>query len=282
MHVGEDFVHLLSGLRIVEEAVRHFDLREGDRLGHAVALGIDALEWARRTGRVAMCREDRLLDLLWELSWGSTFGRYLVRGRHFYLDREITRLSRAIFRTLYSPFELLELVEQLYNPKDLANAGFPGGFADSDQSVPLSYKLLYQYLTDPAVYQRGQTVEWVDVGAEGELLAELQAGVRREVGRRGITVEVNPSSNLLVGDLSDLTRHPLWRLFPPRPSAEVPPVGICFGSDDPITFATAIREEYQLVSDALISAGLSEQEARHWTDQVRRNGLEARFTVWQP
>ncbi len=59
-------------------------------------------------------------------------------------------------------------------------------------------------------------------------------------------------------------------------------MGICFGSDDPITFATAIREEYQLVSDALISAGLSEQEARHWIDQVRRSGLEARFTVWQP
>jgi adenosine deaminase len=143
-------------------------------------------------------------------------------------------------------------------------------------------RLLHQYLTDPAVYRRGQAVEWVDVGGEGDVLAELQAALRREVGRRGITVEVNPSSNLLVGDLADLTRHPLWRLAPPRPVPEAPPVAVCFGSDDPITFATAIREEYQLVSDALMAAGLSEQEARHWLDQARRNGLEARFTVWRP
>lgn len=38
-HAGEDFVHLLTGLRNVEEAVRRLGLRAGDRIGHGVSLG---------------------------------------------------------------------------------------------------------------------------------------------------------------------------------------------------------------------------------------------------
>ena len=48
VHVGEDFVHLLSGLRHVDEALRFLELREGDRMGHALALGVDPREWSAR------------------------------------------------------------------------------------------------------------------------------------------------------------------------------------------------------------------------------------------
>ncbi len=40
-HVGEDFRHIISGLRHIDEVLTHFDYRSGDRLGHAIALGID-------------------------------------------------------------------------------------------------------------------------------------------------------------------------------------------------------------------------------------------------
>ena len=39
-HVGEDFLHLLTGIRAVAEALTFLDLRSGDRVGHATALAL--------------------------------------------------------------------------------------------------------------------------------------------------------------------------------------------------------------------------------------------------
>lgn len=46
-HAGEDFMHLLSGIRAVYEGLEFLDLRAGDRIGHATALGIDPDVWLR-------------------------------------------------------------------------------------------------------------------------------------------------------------------------------------------------------------------------------------------
>ena len=65
-HVGESFHHPVSGLRAVDEAMRFLDLRPGDRLGHAVALGIDAERWVERcSGATSLYRGQRLDDLVW-------------------------------------------------------------------------------------------------------------------------------------------------------------------------------------------------------------------------
>lgn len=47
-HVGEDFLHLVSGLRAMEEAIDFLDLRNGDRLGHGTAAGIEPTLWLER------------------------------------------------------------------------------------------------------------------------------------------------------------------------------------------------------------------------------------------
>ena len=132
----------------------------------------------------------------------------------------------------------------------------------------------------PVGLHRGPSAGWIDPGPEAEAVTGLQTAVRRTLGQRGITVEVNPSSNLLLADLGNLAQHPLWRLNPP-PGVEIdaPPVSICIGSDDPLTFATNLPEEYQWLLDALVLAGCSGEQARQWLDRVRETGLENRFTV---
>ena len=35
-HVGEDFRHIASGLRHVDEVIENFHYKAGDRLGHAI------------------------------------------------------------------------------------------------------------------------------------------------------------------------------------------------------------------------------------------------------
>lgn len=44
-HVGEDFLDVADGLRAIDEAIRFLQLDYGDRLGHALALGVDVRKW---------------------------------------------------------------------------------------------------------------------------------------------------------------------------------------------------------------------------------------------
>ena len=98
------------------------------------------------------------------------------------------------------------------------------------------------------------------------------------MGTRGLTVEVNPSSNLLIGDLG-IEDHPIWRLRPLKPVDDIPPLSVCVGSDDPLTFATTLPHEYQLLFDTIIMDGGSHEDAMSWLDDVREAGLRARFTL---
>ena len=282
-HAGEDFIHLVTGLRHVDEAITRLELREGDRIGHGVALGVDPHAWCHRAGRIAVAREERLFDVVWELSWYGRGGLEPPRGRVHRIEREVARLSQAVFGLTISPFDMELLIECLYSEHWLFRiARFPHGpppyFLERDRQGPAM--LCLRYLTDGWVFRKGQELEWIDPRLEAEALAGLQAAVRRKLGERGITVEVNPSSNLLIGDLGDLAQHPLWRLNPP-PGVKVdaPPVCICIGSDNPLTFTTTLPEEYQLLLDALVLAGCSEEQARQWLNRVRETGLENRFTV---
>lgn len=255
------------------------DAREGDRIGHGVVLGTEPHDWSQRTGRIPVLCEDRLLDLAWEWSWYARESINPPPGRALTLEREIARLSEKIFGEPISPYETELFIESLYNERCLMLVGFPNdrGF-DLGDKHPLV--LLKKYLTDVLVFMKGRKLEWVDPSGESETLAILQTGLREKLGQRGIAVEVNPSSNLLIGDLCDLTKHPLWRLYPPPGSkTDAPPVSICIGSDNPLTFATNLCQEYQFVHDALVLAGCSEAEAGKWLDEVRETGLNYRFTV---
>lgn len=65
-HVGEDFLDLADGLRAIDEAVVFLQLRCGDRLGHALALGVNVEEWyASKNNRIMLTQQDYLDNLSW-------------------------------------------------------------------------------------------------------------------------------------------------------------------------------------------------------------------------
>ena len=48
--------------------------------------------------------------------------------------------------------------------------------------------------------------------------------------------------------------------------------------NDPLTFASSLVEEYNVLYDGLMEGGLEDASAREWLERVRRRGMEARFT----
>jgi hypothetical protein len=94
IHAGEDYAHPLSGLRHVDEAVKFCEMRAGDRLGHALALGIPPNEWLYRHGETLLSVDEHVDNLVW--AW-----RKAVELRNLPLARSVRpRLESRIARML--------------------------------------------------------------------------------------------------------------------------------------------------------------------------------------
>lgn len=113
-HTGEDFYHLVSGIRTVWETVDLLEFQRGDRIGHATALGVDPSIWMHTMpGRVAPTCGDWLQDLVfaWNLlRISNTRGELQQR-----LEYDIRDLAYKIFRLPLLPPYILGRVFALRN-----------------------------------------------------------------------------------------------------------------------------------------------------------------------
>lgn len=65
-HVGEDFLDVVDGLRAISEAVLFLNMDCGDRLGHALALGISPENWYRdKSFCISLPQQDYLDNIVW-------------------------------------------------------------------------------------------------------------------------------------------------------------------------------------------------------------------------
>lgn len=113
-HAGEDFYHLISGIRSVSEAAVYLDYKRGDRIGHASALGVDPTLWMRTMPRaVSPERGEWLRDLcfLWKILHDMENMHDLTRR----LDYDIRKLSYTVFqRSGLSPYLLCRFFSFLH------------------------------------------------------------------------------------------------------------------------------------------------------------------------
>jgi hypothetical protein len=257
-----------------------------------------------------MPAEERLWDLVWEWRMYSKhrikpeYAAKAPAGRIDILLNQVRALSDHIYKCAYPIEDLAEAYHLLHRflvtPYALKSS-VDGAFDTFQNAVwriktveiprhpvhsrPRVSKILKEYLNNEVIFRRGQTLIDVPVRMdEVAALLALQNGLRSGISQRGIVVEVNPSSNLLIGDLLDLRNHPILRLFPPVPDPDdPPPVSIALGSDDPLTFSTQLLREYALLHQAALAAGYSEREAQDWLETIRCTGMNARFTkAWRP
>lgn len=63
-HAGEDFVHLVSGIRYIYEAVMFLDMNSKDRIGHATALGLNPKIWKEKLNNTIVMKQGEYLDNL--------------------------------------------------------------------------------------------------------------------------------------------------------------------------------------------------------------------------
>ncbi|ANU38203.1 hypothetical protein [Vibrio scophthalmi] len=65
VHAGEDYSHILSGMRAIDETVLFCAFQSGDRIGHGLALGVIPSEWAHKQNTAYVTVGDHLDNLVW-------------------------------------------------------------------------------------------------------------------------------------------------------------------------------------------------------------------------
>ncbi len=336
-HVGEDFRHLLSGLRAIHEVIEFLDMRPGDRLGHAIALALDPAVWLDQVGSQAVLpNQEWLDDLVWLLQFlgagHDTLGELQIEDRIQYMswsiyedpeqrrshwraasdDHEhrrdqggqvpwIHRWSPLVLHDAWrlrqldpDTLDFTQLRSQRRPPSTLTR--MPVGveerrWQDIQRAILrriqphvgsfAAYDLLDLYWHDPAVRQRGDRMRVEDMASEKQrwisVLRAVQDKLSRLIQARQLVVEVNPSSNRLVGPMRRLSEHPVFKLTVDDKHQLARNIAVTISTDDPGVFNTSLAHEYYLLGEVLLSRGVPEGEVSHWLNWLRKNGADTTF-----
>ncbi len=279
LHVGEDFRHIVSGLRAIHEPFAWSLIERGDRLGHALALGVNVAKWCEQHPTVLQPRLERILDLAWLLDFISTPGRAAVDGATLHrLQRELSLLLRE-WSGIDSLEDGIRLHRLLGNPAALSQVGYPSVASNSPPPAREELQLLWSLLYSRAHQDRADEIIEVDTEPDSSLLVQIQKSLAKLLSQWQVTIEVNPSSNLLIGSLEQPLDQPMFHLRPVEQHvAHALPVAI--NADDPITFSTRLADEYAYAwAGMVVGGGISPTYARQWLDEAAETAWRSRFTL---
>lgn len=275
-HVGEDFYDIVDGLRAIDEAVRFLGLGSGSRLGHALALGMDSDSYYSKRHRYIIIPAQILLDnLVWMMFKAMDHNIRLQPKTSLFICGEFTALTESL------GYE--ECKEEQYW-ESMKRRGEDPAAADinTDQTTD---RLLDTYWYSTETRRRGNKALTCRLPESFvEDVKKIQDSMFSEIEQKGLFIETNPTSNLMIGGFGQYINLPLFRFHSVGDKGHKLPVSI--NTDDKGVFATSLSNEYSLVAAALRKEKDSNGN-RIWNDkqivgylrQIARYGNLSRFTV---
>lgn len=256
-HAGEDFRHLISGLRSIGEALEFLDLQTGNRIGHATACGIHPKLWLKRMkNNIYMPQGEWLDDLvfIWYIA-GKNEKLCTLKPN---IESLIDEYSFKIYNRSYSPIQLWEAWKlRKYDPFVYLYHQSAESFwkDEGEEDIYLRFEnhqhLLFAYhssLSNPffgrcrRAYDKIQKVD-ASLFNDAEILAAFQIEIIKIIKQKGVVIESLLSSNTRISLYKHINEHHLerWLVDKSQEGAAIP---LVIGSDDPGIFMTNIYNEY--------------------------------------
>lgn len=235
-HAGEDFYHLLGGLRAIYEAITFLDLQRGDRIGHATAAGVDPETWAHNVGCEVVvpigAYMDDLLFVYYLISNNECKALASLMPR---LYMRITELSREIF-----PNDEFQVYDLIYSWKKRQEDILE--LADSGELNNIKALKRYHQKEYVEKYKKEIKVKIFEILDENAL-REVQLAILKIMHHKEIAIETLPTSNIFIGYHNSFNTYHLvnWIRWE-KEGKPIPP--IVLGTDDAGIFATNIYNEY--------------------------------------
>ena len=104
----------------------------------------------------------------------------------------------------------------------------------------------------------------------------LQKHLIKKIEKKGIYVETNPTSNLIIGEFPELSKHPIFSLNQ-NVSDSANHVLVTINSDDPAVFGTNVENELAYIYYAAETKGYAKETILEWIDKIRVHGMNASF-----
>ncbi|RED26349.1 adenosine/AMP deaminase-like protein [Flavobacterium cutihirudinis] len=288
-HAGEDFYDILDGLRAIDECVLFLNLSQGDRIGHALALGIDVREYYEFKKYKLMLPKQTVLDnTVWLLAKIRKYGISICRNE----VNRLERLYEILFYELYqqnfdeSEFKKKYFHQTVYFDAWKLRGDDPYLYFDNLQEevyskINLTYwercrindipvilknvrnnidvKFLYQqYHFNPKIKEQGKMIKQLEISHDYILLVEeVQKNMMHAIASLNIGIECNPTSNYLIGTFKRYAKHPITKFFnlglemDHNVIKDCPQLSVSINTDDQGIFSTSLENEYALMAIAL-------------------------------
>ncbi|MZK50964.1 hypothetical protein [Clostridium beijerinckii] len=249
-HVGEDFLDCADGLRAIDEAILFLGLTHGDRLGHAIALGIDVNDWYKKKNNKVYLSMHAVLDnVAWliyklkefDINNSSEYIEKLTRIYNEYYTKLYINNSDSLYKltgktvitvdTYMESWKLrgddpklyrdLKIEHEAYCYKDIRNNIYSIKYwdrcssRDKNNHINESASELYhRYHYDAVVKKQGYEIEAFKVDAYMiTCIKEVQRCMQDYVRKSGIGIECNPSSNVLISNFNRYDKHPILNFY---------------------------------------------------------------------
>lgn len=308
-HVGEDFLDITDGLRAIDETIRFLELDKGDRLGHAIVLGIEPLDYYQLKRNIFWTKQDYLDNVIWLLYRSAELNVGIVRNdravlkeeverliRELYLDRMKKKASGNILDLYYRSWKLRGDHPSLYQsgkytPIDdmcidcYKNCMVSDGKRDFDRNEKIIAEFYYRYHYDKDTKKAGLEAKefWVKDWYI-KLMRDMQKAIRQDLFQRRIAIECNPTSNVKIGTFRMYDRHPIltFNNHYLEDDNATPNMKVSINTDDLGVFDTSLTNEYALMFDALkkkrhMEGNYNDDAVYDYLNYVRKTGLEMAF-----
>lgn len=292
-HAGEDFRHINSGLRRIDEAIDYCKFHSGDRIGHGIALGINVEMWVKKNPVVIIPRGEYLDNLLW--IWGVYSKNSNISSKaYIYLEQKIYNTAKEIFlcpnglntATLYDTytkrFDKFTINDNYKNKdgkkhKDVYDkerfcikASDKYSFYWDCNKLHHAYhcKCYLERLTEP-IYVNTSYIEQ-------EMTSEMQKYLVRKIAVKGIVVEVNPTSNFAIGQVNSVYDNQFFNINSSE-DRELNNILININSDNPMVFNTNVSNEIAYLYYGMLERGVGKESALKWIEKIRKAGIDTSF-----
>ncbi|HTR29183.1 MAG TPA: hypothetical protein VMH27_07930 [Puia sp.] len=291
-HAGEDFFHIVSGLRAVYEAVIFTDMHAGDRIGHATATGISVLQWSDTVGNEFLIQRGEWLDNL-------IFAHHIIISENMTslfekmpdLINKIEELSMFIYGRYYIAKKLEDMwLNRRFCPlllfaKDRDHARMLSVFDENEwcdiQNIAIDgecLEMLRNYHAKPYrdKYEEPITIRSLEPFNHDDLKI-IQLAVLNILHRKEIVIETLPTSNVRISLHRDFSTYHLWNWIRwEEEGHHIPPIVV--GSDDTGIFATSIYNEYANIYCHLTNeGGMTHSKAMQVIERLDKNSQSYRF-----
>ena len=308
-HVGEDFLDLVDGLRAIDEAILFLSLKRGDRLGHALALGIDCNEYYdMKSKRVTLNKQDLMDNICWLLCRSTSLGLIIPPRLKDSLRRIFHDIARDVYEgypdesieTYYDSWHLRGDSPYLYRSgKYQQSSSFIDGYERWGANEKYTFRYLkseslyYAYHFDATVRERGRKLKDVFINAEYiHLIKQVQRAMQEFVESSGIGIELNPTSNYLIAPISRFDKHPILNFYDIGLTGEAsgvspsPQISVSINTDDQGVFDTSLENEYAVLASALERIERPDGGKKYpsslvynWLNQIRQMGIGQSFSL---